>query len=416
MRGKNVCAFIDRDPALQGTDYHGTPIVRFDEFLAKYRECIVIVTPINFEYEIQKLLTENHIHFLPSLFLPPEIIEVPVPDVLERIDEKIKDRTAYLYGLNLYSILLLDHYRTIGGRTIRLIPEAVAEEWLIEAVKESYPDSLASLDEASNVYLTSNRYITEKVLERNPVNIYDFMYDIEGYYHPEIEKFKNAHLGKRCFVIGTGPSLEIWDLDTLRDNGELCISVNGIIKAYPSTAWRPDYYMITDRFGYKRYKKDLLTDCGVENMLIADTALRGDEANGFLPFHISLLPILKDCPTLFSEDVSRGVYAGGQVVYAAAQFAVYFGCSEIYLYGIDHDYSNAEHAHFSDDYCAYTEESAATPMINESNNFIEISFKSAKRAAEQRGIKIYNASRRTKLDVFECVDFDSLFDGGPIRF
>lgn len=415
MRGKDVCAFIDKNPALQGTDYQGTPIISFDEFLIRFRECIVIISPLGYEDDIQKLLERNQVHFLQSIFLPPEITEVPLLNVLELVDKKVRDHTAYLYGLNLFSILLLDYYRMTGSRIVKVIPEDVAEEWLLKTVRESYPDSFASLNEASTIYLTSNRHVTEEVLKHNPINIYDFLYDVDQYYRPEIERFKNAHSGRRCFIIGTGPSLEIRDLDTLKENGELCISVNGIIKAYSSTQWRPDYYMTTCKAAYVEYKDDLLGDGGVEHMLIADTAMRGDENDQFINFHVSMLPILEDCPTHFSKDISRGVYAGGEGVYAAIQFAVYFGCTEIYLYGIDFDYGNLGHTHFTDDYSSYNE-ADFIEVIEGALRCVKISFKSAKQVAEQLGFKIYNASRRTKLDVFERVDFDSLFLPKRTRF
>ena len=416
MRGKDVCAFIDRNPALQGTEYQGTPVISFDEFLMRFRKCIVIISPFGYEDKLENLLIQNGVHSLRAFFLPPEITEVPVPNLLELVDKKVRDRTAYFYGLNLYSILLLDHYRTTGSRAIKLIPEDGAEKWLVEAVEDSYPNCFAGLDQASNLYLTSNRCVTEKVLNHKPVNIYDFLYVVDWYYHPELERFKNAHKGRRCFILGTGPSLEIRDLDTLKENGELRISVNGIIRAYPFTQWRPDYYMITDKIAYEGCKEDLLGDSAVEYMLISDAAMRGDESDGFLTYHISALPISEDCPACFSKDISRGVYAGGQVTYAAIQLAVYLGCSEIYLYGIDFDYSNFERAHFAKDYVAYKNGAPTNSTIDETMRRVGFSFKRAKQAAEQMGFKIYNASRRTKLDVFERVDFDSLFDGGPVRF
>ena len=77
---------------------------------------------------------------------------------------------------------------------------------------------------------------------------------------------------------------------------------------------------------------------------------------------------------------------------------------------------NFERAHFAKDYVAYKNGAPTNSTIDETMRRVGFSFKRAKQAAEQMGFKIYNASRRTKLDVFERVDFDSLFDGGPVRF
>lgn len=40
---------------------------------------------------------------------------------------------------------------------------------------------------------------------------------------------------------------------------------------------------------------------------------------------------------------------------------------------------------------------------------VHLAYLSAKKYAEEHGIKIYNATRGGKLEVFERVDFDSLF-------
>ena len=39
-----------------------------------------------------------------------------------------------------------------------------------------------------------------------------------------------------------------------------------------------------------------------------------------------------------------------------------------------------------------------------------LAYKSAKKYADSHGIRIYNATRGGKLEVFERIDFDSLFE------
>lgn len=409
MGGKNVQAFIDQNPALQGTAYESIPVVGFDDFLRNFSECIVIISPLLQQRHIQEMLEQNHIRCLSSLFLPPEITEAPVPNLYRMIDQKIQNGEIYLYGLNLFSILLLDHYRAEGLRPIQIVPEDGAERWLVKEVEDSYPGCIAGLEQAANLYLTSNQCVTEEVMAKDPINVYDFLYEVDGYYNPEIEKLKGIHQGKRCFILGTGPSLQYGDLDKLKENKELCISVNGIFHAYAHTAWRPDYYIITDSFILEEFKDRLLEDDESGYVLASDTALRGIPADEKLHrFHVSLLQISENCPTLFSRDFARGAYGGGGVVYAAVQLAVYAGCREIYLYGVDFDYSDPQKNHFVE----YTPEQVVknfSRILPQALRGAEISFTSAQKAAGQMGVKIYNTSRQSKLDVFERVDFDSLF-------
>ena len=55
---------------------------------------------------------------------------------------------------------------------------------------------------------------------------------------------KNIHKGKRAFILGNGPSLEIEDLDKLKN--EITFASNKIYLAFDQTDWRPTYYCVED--------------------------------------------------------------------------------------------------------------------------------------------------------------------------
>ena len=67
-------------------------------------------------------------------------------------------------------------------------------------------------------------------------------------------KYKNIHNGERCFIVATGPSLTIEDINTLNKNHEYCFGINSCIKFFDKTEWRPEYYCITDHFVYNSLK------------------------------------------------------------------------------------------------------------------------------------------------------------------
>lgn len=417
IRGKNVfrflgrehiCAFIDRNPDLQGSDYENVPVISFETYLRTYRDCIVIVTPHYGHEKILRDLKEANVEALSALLLPPEILETPQPELLCVIDRKTGNGPLFLYGLNLFSILLLNHYHPV--RPVRLIAEQGAAMWLKRWIVENFPGSLGNLDEVgeNTLYITGGVYWNDEIPVKKKAGLYDFLYDIEAYHNPQIEKLKGIHAGKRCFIIGTGPSLRIADLDRLRESGDICISMNGIILAYDDTAWRPDYYLIEDRVGWKTWKDALMGQYGIEHMLISDVCMGETEQPGFLRFHLAYLNISPQCPPLFSRDFSQGAYVSGTVTYACLQLAVYLGCTEIYLYGIDFNYADPQ-GHFTE---AYVPVKLSEDLYEQ--NRARFGFQSAWREARKLGIHIYNASRRTALDVFESVDFDSLFAGGPI--
>ncbi|MDD6071560.1 MAG: hypothetical protein PUC12_12240, partial [Clostridiales bacterium] len=63
-------------------------------------------------------------------------------------------------------------------------------------------------------------------------------------YAANLEKFHNIHKGERCFIVGTGPSLQLSDVDRLKD--EYTFGVNSCLTMYDKTDWRATYYGIVD--------------------------------------------------------------------------------------------------------------------------------------------------------------------------
>ena len=101
-------------------------------------------------------------------------------------------------------------------------------------------------------------------------------------------------------------------------------------------------------------------------------------------------------------------YDGSTVVYVCIQLAVYLGFKEIYLLGVDFNYTAYGKNHFTEQVEPYEQFDG----MNGQNRLLNLSYKAFQKAREyasNHGIKIYNASRRTCLDVFEQVNFDSLF-------
>ncbi|UHA57891.1 hypothetical protein KDJ21_013425 [Metabacillus litoralis] len=104
------------------------------------------------------------------------------------------------------------------------------------------------------------------------------------------------------------------------------------------------------------------------------------------------------------------------MAYTAIQIAVYMGVKEIYLLGVDHNFSKM----LNDKGEIIIDKTAKDYFTEEYNTDkddlyipnVEVStraFKVAKKYADKNNIKIYNATRGGKLEVFERVDFDKLF-------
>jgi hypothetical protein len=236
--------------------------------------------------------------------------------------------------------------------------------------------------------------------------------------YKNIIKLKHKHKDKRIFLIGNGPSLKNEDLNLLKD--EITFAANKIYLAFKNTTWRPTYYLVEDDLVYKQNYNAIknLKD----TMKLFPNYAR--EWAGLIEdgayFNLKYFPTSDDFPQ-FNPDPINGMFWGSTVVFTMIQWAIYLGSKEIYLLGVDFSFDvpkkqivneynridlicEGEINHFHKDY----------RKIGEKWNLpkLEIqvkSFTKAKEYAEEHVIKIYNASRETKLDVFERINFDKLF-------
>ena len=234
-----------------------------------------------------------------------------------------------------------------------------------------------------------------------------------------IQKYKNFYDGQRCFIIGNGPSLTIKDLEKLKEFGEISIASNSIYNLFPNTEWRPTIYTVHDFQEIKKTREKISavkTELKIVAMSASGRIYDVDEA-------ILLRLIEPKRGGYFSDDISKCVYDGGTVTYVSLQCAVYMGFKEIILLGVDHSFAreqtkdgkmiinNKIKNHFqnyqTDDFWGNgqkDEEAVVFPL-----DFATDAFITARHYADEHGVRILNATRGGKLEVFERVDFDTLF-------
>lgn len=224
--------------------------------------------------------------------------------------------------------------------------------------------------------------------------------------YKEFALLKNKYVGKRCFIVCTGPSLLSTDLDALKS--EFCFGMNSIFKIFGKTEWRPSYYCLIDPNVYKAIADDEDFQ-NIENALMPDTIIK-EFKNLSLKKYIQFpfdnnefaWHLLTNAPIKFTENAEILVYDAATVTYTLMQIAVFMGFKEIYLLGCDCNYSG-EKQHFSE-YGVNV-----TNYYSETEDQLISAYQAARQYADAHGIKIYNATRGGKLEVFERVDFDRLF-------
>ena len=246
--------------------------------------------------------------------------------------------------------------------------------------------------------------------ESNIYNCWNFATVFSEYYNDKLERFKGLHKGRRGFIVATGPSLRLSDIETLYEHNEICISMNRIYKIFEDIKWRPQYYMIEDLKILEGSKEEIF-DLDIENKLITDDWEVTDSKElekGVLRYHRTFEPLIEDRPG-FSLDISRQVVFGYTITYSCIQLAAYLGLKEIYLLGVDFNYnylnSNKQN-HFIKDYLNNTEKETMNRFFQKESL---LAYKAAEEASRKNGFRIYNATRGGKLEVFERVDFDTLF-------
>jgi len=226
---------------------------------------------------------------------------------------------------------------------------------------------------------------------------------------------KGRHKGERCFIIGMGPSLDTADLDNLKN--EITFACNKVYLAFDQTDWRPTYYTVQDVLIAENNQPmieeldlfKIFPDCVKSNFrkkedIIWLRCLDHPMRSGDYDFQ-------------FSTNSIKGVYGGWTVIYTQLQLAFYMGIREVYLIGLDFSFEvpeptgetcihgqvlehKGETNHFHPDY-RKAGEKWTMPRLDLQYK----AFSCARKLFELHGGAVYNASRRTALDVFPLISF-----------
>ena len=233
----------------------------------------------------------------------------------------------------------------------------------------------------------------------------------------QIRALKGSAKVKRCFIIGNGPSLKSADLNLLVS--EKTFASNRIYEIFDTTDWRPDFYFAIDS-DFLGENKDKLAEVKSELRLMFlsyEPCLKEDiSADNLIRILYGGTQVMinrwNDKTAHISEEVSYYFSVGHTVTFAAIQMAIYMGFKEIYLLGCDFNYASVRDKHgrvLRDDSVTdyFSGQTYKSSELNYSSTLY--AYEQAKTYCDSHDIKIYNATRGGKLEVFPRVDFDSLF-------
>lgn len=240
--------------------------------------------------------------------------------------------------------------------------------------------------------------------------------------------FKNIHLGERAFVIANGPSLKSQDLSLLKN--EIKFTVAGFYK-HPiiSEYWQPTYYSVIDKqffedpVVYEPFWSGLKEKIKDANFFISLSRGYGfNKLTNILPHDRTFYCAHYGTPIKDDLDFTKLTMGFQTVASMSIALAVYMGCSPIYLLGYDHDYL----AHRGKDHHFY-EGNILGGRIKDKfeNSSIETiypyyftmqfmqkfwdNYRKIKQVADQRNIRIINATKGGFLDIFERREYETIF-------
>lgn len=267
------------------------------------------------------------------------------------------------------------------------------------------------------ISLKRNRFV--RALCR-PVAIYNKKRLKEAYdkepYPSRLRALKDSHAGERCFIIGNGSSLRISDLEKLKE--EYCFAVNRIYELFDETSWRPSYYVATDDV-FIQTSFDIINNIPSQLSFIefkyAKDRQRKDNMLCICKGTDYVPNISRDARIYISEDLSDHYCAGYTVTFVSIQLAIYMGFKDIILLGVDCNYSRSVDKngvlHRDERVQDYFDGKMYRTTLAYTDGMIEC-YEVAREYCDSHGIIIRNATRGGKLEVFERVNFDDLFDDG----
>jgi hypothetical protein len=239
---------------------------------------------------------------------------------------------------------------------------------------------------------------------------------------------QDIHRGARCFILGTGPSINKQDLRPLRS--EICISMNSFFlhKDYPTIA--PQYHiasglalhpLIPLEVGvqwYREMEEKTGSATMLLNLLDHDTIQKYNLFRNHTVFFLDYRGEWNALQTV-GIDAAKLLYPGQSVSIMAIQVAIYMGFKEIYLLGLDHDWilrlAERLPTHFYNPEESILEGSAEANWIGTNwknelwcNWNLWDQYEKLKAFAEMKGVIIFNATAGGLLDVFEKVDYDQV--------
>ena len=200
-----------------------------------------------------------------------------------------------------------------------------------------------------------------------------------------LRELRNTAKGQRAFVLGNSPSILDEPLDRLA--GELVIGMNGSTLLEESHGIRQTFYTLGDlRFLTSPTKRPLATSgLHPETRRVLRSDLLPNDDVDLADRTWCVTPLGRDG---FSPKLSSGFYHGCTTAMLAIQLAVWLGCQEIVLLGVDLHYPAGQPRFYAEE----------VPQEEDVFTSVQVrNLAAAGQACERLGVKVAITSRRSML-------------------
>jgi hypothetical protein len=229
-----------------------------------------------------------------------------------------------------------------------------------------------------------------------------------------LETYRDCYRGKRCFIIGNGPSLQQTDLNLLRD--EYTFGLNRIYLLFPELGFQTSFLVSVNEYILDQFAQEF-SNLSLPRFLtwrsrkwFARQAVKDQD----------LLFIDSDFTGVenFFGDALGRLFEGFTVTYIALQLAFFMGFEQSILVGVDHNFATKGPAN-----------QVVVSTGNDPNHFTpgyfgkgvrwqlpdldgsERAYRMALEAYAKESRQVLDATVGGKLTVFPKVSFTELFSG-----
>lgn len=417
-------AFCDNSTKIVGTEIQGVKVIDFEQLklLSFKEEVYVLITTSRFYYEVREQLTSIPVEILNKFSEASFYIREHFARTCKLFADN-KYTPIYLWGdfhwfenlNNFYKgIMKYDLLYDIEGFVQSELPEEYKTSYKCITIDELPEDAFVVISTEDISFLENQR----ELLRRGKINNVNFIlgFELEFAYKRVLFSstriFQNYYDGGRCFIIGNGPSLTLEDLQTLKENNEITFVSNNFYRWFDKTDFRPDFYFVWDALDV--YPEEFMQEEKINFMV--SVFYRNEilkEAKNLYFFETSPWVQYDYYPykPFFSDDLPL-VYEAGSISYIMLQIAVNMGFKEIYFLGMDNDFPvivKHDGTVIIDEKINHHFYEQKLRLATYNKDMFEAEYAYARDYCKKKGVSIYNATRGGKLEVFERVDFDSLF-------